>query len=47
MRDAGFERVEVLAESGYTVGIETLPEGSPEREAFEVVSSVKVRAIKP
>ncbi len=47
MREAGFAQVEVLAESGYTVGSDALPEGSPERRAFEVVSSVKVRAIRP
>ncbi len=47
MREAGFAQVEVLAESGYAVGSDLLPEGSPERRAFEVVSSVKVRAIKP
>jgi len=47
IRAAGFEGVEVAAESGYTVGAGNLPEGSVEREAFEAVRSVKVRARKP
>ena len=46
IREAGFADVEVVAESGYTVGLDTLPEGSPEREAFAAVLSVKVRARK-
>jgi SAM-dependent methyltransferase len=46
MREAGFADVEVVAESGYTVGADELPAGSPERRAFDVVSSVKVRARK-
>lgn len=46
MREAGFTNVEVLARTGYTVGMDTLPEGSPEREAFESVVSVKVRAVR-
>ena len=47
IRAAGFEAVEVAAESGYSVGLQHLPEGSVEREAFEAVRSVKVRARKP
>jgi SAM-dependent methyltransferase len=47
IRAAGFEDVEVVNESGYTVGADSLPEGSVEREAFEAVRSVKVRARKP
>lgn len=47
MRQAGFENVEVVSESGYTVGADALPEGSQEREAFSAVTSVKVRAYKP
>lgn len=46
IREAGFREVEVLAESGYTIGADTLPEGSPERRAFEVVTSLKVRAVR-
>jgi arsenite methyltransferase len=47
MSDAGFHDVEVVSESGYTVGQDALPAGSAEREAFEAVVSVKVRARKP
>ena len=47
MREAGFADVEVVAESRYGVGLDALPAGSPEREAFEAVVSVKVRARKP
>jgi arsenite methyltransferase len=47
MREAGFRDVEVLAESRYTVGSEVLPADSPERRAFDIVSSVKVRAVRP
>lgn len=47
IREAGFEAVEVLDEGDYRVGCESFPEGSPEREAFEAVASVKVRAVKP
>ena len=46
MRDAGFEDVTILEERTYTAGLENLPEGSPERDAFAAVVSVKVRAIK-
>ena len=46
MRDAGFRDVEIVQEQGYTVGMENLPAGSAEREAFAAVTSVKVRAIK-
>jgi hypothetical protein len=46
IRAAGFREVEVVEERAYTVGLETLPEGSPEREAFASVVSVKVRARK-
>lgn len=46
MRDAGFRDVEVVSEGRYTVGTDTLPEGSAEREAFDSVVSIKVRARK-
>lgn len=46
MRAAGFASVEIVEQTGYTVGMETLPQGSPERAAFESVVSVKVRAVK-
>ena len=46
MRGAGFANVEIVNESGYTVGVDALPEGSPERAAFDAVVSVKVRAVK-
>jgi arsenite methyltransferase len=44
IRRAGFAEVTVVEERGYTVGLDTLPTGSPEREAFASVVSVKVRA---
>jgi arsenite methyltransferase len=44
IRRAGFAEVSVVEERGYTVGLDTLPAGSPEREAFASVVSVKVRA---
>jgi arsenite methyltransferase len=44
IRRAGFAEVAVVEERGYTVGLEALPAGSPEREAFASVMSVKVRA---
>ena len=46
MRDAGFQDVAIVEEHGYSVGIENLPAGSPERAAFAAVTSVKVRATK-
>lgn len=46
MREAGFRDVTVVQEQGYTIGMEHLAEGSPEREAFGAVVSVKVRAVK-
>ncbi len=46
MREAGFGSVEVVEERAYTVGADVLPTGSPERAAFEAVTSVKVRAVK-
>jgi len=46
MREAGFRDVEVLSETAYTVGVDTLPAGSGERDAFDSVVSVKVRAGK-
>lgn len=45
--EAGFSRVEVQQRSGYSVGMDALAEGSPEREAFASVVSVKVQAFKP
>ena len=47
MRDAGFTDVEVVGEGRYEVGLDMLPAGSTEAEAFANVSSVKVRARKP
>lgn len=47
MSDAGLVSVEVLDESRYDVGIDSLPKDSPERAAFDSVVSVKVRAVKP
>jgi SAM-dependent methyltransferase len=46
IRAAGFTRVDVVEARAYTVGLETLPEGSLEREAFASVVSIKVRARK-
>ena len=46
IRDAGFSDVRVMEERGYAVGLDRLPAGSPEREAFAAVTSVKVRAVK-
>ena len=47
MRAAGFTHVAVVHESGYSVGLDALPAGSSERDAFDAVVSVKVRALKP
>jgi arsenite methyltransferase len=47
IRDAGFRDVEIVSEGAYTVGNDGLAEGSPERDAFNAVVSVKVRAIRP
>jgi SAM-dependent methyltransferase len=47
IHEAGFADVEVVAEGAYTVGSEGLPEGSPERAAFDSVTSIKVRARRP
>ena len=44
IRRAGFTEVAVVEERGYTVGLDALPTGCPEREAFASVVSVKVRA---
>ena len=46
IRDAGFRDVQVVEEHSYEVGMQNLPAGSPERDAFSAVTSVKVRAIK-
>src|SRR6267378_966539 len=46
IRGAGFREVEVVDERAYGVGSSGLPEGSAEREAFESVASIKVRAVK-
>ncbi len=46
IREAGFGDVRIVEERGYSVGLENLPPGSPEREAFAAVVSVKVRATK-
>jgi arsenite methyltransferase len=47
IRDAGFQKVEIVKQSGYSIGAEHLPAGSPERDAFDAVASIQVRAIKP
>ena len=47
MGEAGFARIQVLREGRYDVGALSLPENSPEQAAFEVVSSITVRAHKP
>lgn len=47
IREAGFVDVEVAAEGSYSVGMEGLPVGSAEHDAFGAVSSIKVRARKP
>jgi len=47
MREAGLASVEVLNESRYDVGVDSLPADSPERAAFDSVVSVKVGAVKP
>ncbi|MEO5617404.1 MAG: arsenite methyltransferase [Candidatus Eisenbacteria bacterium] len=47
MREAGFADVEVVAETGYSVGQELLQPGSAEADAFHSVVSAKIRARKP
>lgn len=47
MREAGFADVEVVAETGYSVGQELLQPGSAEADAFHSVISAKIRARKP
>src|SRR5439155_22533696 len=47
IREAGFEDVEAVNRSRYDGGADRLAPGSPEREAFDAVASVKVRARKP
>ena len=47
MSEAGFREVQVVKEGRYDVGTLSLPAGSPEQAAFEAVSSVTVRALKP
>jgi SAM-dependent methyltransferase len=44
IRAAGFEQVEIVGETKYGVGAETVPED--ERAAWDAVVSLKVRAIK-
>jgi arsenite methyltransferase len=46
IRDAGFADVEVVEVRGYAVGLDALPAGGTQREAFASVVSVKVRARK-
>jgi len=46
MREAGFDDVTVLERTGYDVGATSYPEGSPERDAFSAVVSIKVRATR-
>ncbi|MBU0692927.1 arsenite methyltransferase [bacterium] len=45
MRDAGFEEVKIVAESGYDVGLSDMDENLI-KEAYAAVTSVKVRAVK-
>ncbi|HVP38239.1 MAG TPA: arsenite methyltransferase [Candidatus Saccharimonadales bacterium] len=47
IREAGFAGVEVVEERPYTVGESFLAPDSPEAAAFQAVTSVKVRALKP
>ncbi|MGH7741689.1 MAG: arsenite methyltransferase [Candidatus Eiseniibacteriota bacterium] len=44
IREAGFRDVEIVHQGAYTVGANSLPEGSEERAAFESVASIKVLA---
>ena len=46
MRRAGFASVEVVEETRYNVGLEGLAQNEAERQAFDNVRSVKVRALK-
>jgi SAM-dependent methyltransferase len=46
VREAGFADVTVLERTGYDVGATSYPEGSPERDAFSAVVSIKVRATR-
>jgi len=46
MRDAGFVDVDVVSRTAYTFAYDGTSAGSPERQAFESVVSVKVRARK-
>lgn len=47
MREAGLADVEVVNESGYSVGEPLLEPGSAEADAFRSVVSAKIRARKP
>ena len=46
IRAAGFRDVSVVHEGRYAVGSEGLAAGSLERQAFDAVASIKVRAVK-
>jgi arsenite methyltransferase len=46
IRAAGFRDVEVVHEGTYNVGADSFAPGSPERDAFAAVASIKVRAVK-
>ncbi len=46
VREAGFEDVRVVERTGYDVGADAFAEGSPEREAFAAVVSIKVQATR-
>jgi len=46
IRAAGFRDVEVVHEGRYGVGAEAFAPGRAEREAFDSVASIKVRALK-
>ena len=47
LHEAGFTDVTVLERTGYDIGMDAYPVGSPEHDAFTAVVSVKVRAIRP
>ncbi|NOT35263.1 MAG: arsenite methyltransferase [Candidatus Eisenbacteria bacterium] len=46
VRAAGFEQVEIVAESGYVAGAQVLAENDPDRAFYQHVRSVQVRGVK-
>jgi len=46
IHDAGFDDVAVVKETSYDVGLSELSDDSPERAAFEAVTSITVRAVR-